>query len=70
MGVVVQVTLQNLLGRALGPIFVGAISDMYGLKTELIAVSFVPILSVTLHLIATSLYTKDLAKSSSIEVKA
>lgn len=68
--VAVQVVLQNLLGQALGPIFVGAISDRYGLLTGLAAISFVPIISVTLYMIAASTYKKDMAKLGKVVVQA
>jgi len=64
------VIVQNLLGSSLGPIYVGALSDRFGLA---IAVLTVPAFSAAggiLFLIGSTFYSRDLAKVEKVPVEA
>ncbi|HVP19711.1 MAG TPA: MFS transporter [Spirochaetia bacterium] len=56
------VIVQNLLGSSLGPIAVGAISDLRDLRTAMLLVPFVSIAAGTLFLIASRFYERDMSK--------
>jgi len=56
------VIFQNLLGSSLGPIFVGALSDRFGIKTALTVVPAFAFLSSIIFFIASFFYEKDIAR--------
>jgi MFS family permease len=56
------VVVQNLLGASLGPVFVGAISDRYDLRTALMVLPIFTLIAGILFLIASQFYVRDLAR--------
>jgi MFS family permease len=64
------VITQNLLGSSLGPLFVGAISDRYGIHLALTLVPLFSILAAFLFFAASFFYETDLAKVEKIQLKA
>lgn len=64
----VMTFFQNVLGFALGPIFVGVVSDRYGLETAMIVASFVPIIGAACFWIGSRFYARDMAKAQQAEV--
>jgi len=63
------VIVQNLLGSSLGPLFVGAMSDKYDIKTALTIASLSPLVSGVLFFLGSFYYEKDLAKVEKIAIK-
>jgi MFS family permease len=59
---------QNLLGSSLGPLFVGALSDQYGIHAALTVVPFFSLLAGIIFLAASFFYEKDLAKVEKISL--
>ena len=57
----VCVIVQHLLGSALGPLFIGALSDRYGLEKAMIWLPLFALLGSLLFLIGSRFYTNDLA---------
>jgi len=57
---------QNLFGSSLGPLFVGAVSDRYGIHAALTLVPFFSILAGFIFFLASFFYEKDLAKVEKI----
>jgi MFS family permease len=64
----VNVIIQHLLGSSLGPVFVGAVSDGYGLDTALVCLPAFAILGGVLFFIGSFFYERDLAKVEQVEV--
>jgi MFS family permease len=64
------VITQNLLGSSLGPLFVGAISDRYGIHLALTLVPLFSIFAAFLFFAASFFYETDLAKVEKIQLKA
>jgi MFS family permease len=64
------VIAQNLLGSSLGPLFVGAISDQYGIHYALTLVPLFSILAAFLFFAASFFYETDLAKVEKIQLRA
>ena len=64
------VIAQNLLGSSLGPLFVGAISDQYGIHYALTLVPLFSILAAVLFFAASFFYETDLAKVEKIQLRA
>jgi predicted MFS family arabinose efflux permease len=64
------VIVQNLLGSSLGPLFVGALSDRYDIKTALTVASLSSLLAGILFLAGSFYYERDLAKVERIAIKA
>lgn len=63
------VIVQHVLGSVIGPIFVGYLSDDYGLDT---ALTFLPIFNVVagiLFILASLYYKKDLDKVAKVEIE-
>jgi MFS family permease len=60
------VIFQNLLGSSLGPLFVGALSDQYGIHAALAIVPFFSIAAGIIFFVASFFYEKDLAKVEKI----
>jgi len=63
------VIVQHLLGSALGPIFIGVMSDKYGLPT---ALKFLPIFALIagiMFFIGSFWYVRDYAKTEKVEVE-
>lgn len=58
----VCVIIQNLLGAAMAPIVIGAISDVYGIKTALSVLPLFLIFSAVLFFAGSFFYAKDLSK--------
>jgi MFS family permease len=61
---------QNLLGSSLGPLFVGAVSDRYGIHLALTLVPFFSLLAALLFFAAAFFYETDQARVEKIEMKA
>jgi len=57
----VNVIVQHLLGSALGPLFIGALSDRYGLETAMTWLPAFALLGGLLFLAGSRFYTGDLA---------
>jgi len=55
-----NVLFENLLGAFLFPVLVGKLSDVIGLKSSLMTLPFVAILSAVIFLVSTRRYQKDL----------
>jgi MFS family permease len=64
------VIVQNLLGSSLGPLFVGALSDKYDIKTALTIASLSSLVAGVLFFIGSFYYEKDLSKVEKIAIKA
>ncbi|MFH1984855.1 MAG: MFS transporter [Pseudomonadota bacterium] len=56
-----NVIIQHLLGSALGPLFIGALSDRYGLETAMTWLPMFAVLGSVLFLIGSLFYAGDLA---------
>jgi len=63
------VIVQNLLGSSIGPLFVGALSDKYNIKTALTVASLSSLVAGILFFIGSFYYDKDLAKVEKIAIK-
>jgi MFS family permease len=61
------VVVQHLLGSALGPPFVGALSDRYGLETAMQFLPLFTLLAAVLYFSGSFFYEKDLARVENIE---
>jgi MFS family permease len=64
------VIAQNLLGSSLGPLFVGAVSDRYGIQYALTLVPLFSILAAILFFAGSFFYETDLAKVEKIPLRA
>ncbi len=60
------VLVQNLLGASLGPLFVGVISDHYGLQTGIRLLPLAPLFSGIAFLIGSFYYERDLARTERV----
>jgi MFS family permease len=56
------VIVQNLLGSSLGPLFVGIISDGYGIRTALTIVPFFALFAAVLFFVGSFFYEKDFSR--------
>jgi MFS family permease len=56
------VIVQNLLGSSLGPLFVGIISDGYGIRTALTIVPFFALFAAILFFAGSFFYEKDFSR--------
>jgi MFS family permease len=63
------VIVQNLLGSSLGPIYVGALSDRFGLATAMLTVPAFSALGGVLFLVGAVFYGRDLAKVEKVPVE-
>jgi MFS family permease len=63
------VVVQHILGSTLGPIFVGAVSDAYNIKTALSILPAFILVSGILFYIASRFYEKDLAKVEKVALQ-
>ncbi len=64
----VNVIMQHLLGTALGPIFVGFVSDKYDLTTGLVCLPAFTLIGSLLFFIGSFFYVQDRAKAEKIEL--
>ena len=65
----INIVVQHTLGSPLGPLFVGAVSDAYGLAT---ALKFLPVFALVaglLFLAGSLFYTRDLASVEAVEIE-
>ncbi len=62
------VVVQNLIGAALGPIFVGYMSDAYGIHTALLSLPLFLIFAGVLFFAGSFFYARDLDKVEKIEL--
>ncbi|MEW6264217.1 MAG: MFS transporter [Thermodesulfobacteriota bacterium] len=60
---------QNILGSSLGPLFVGLVSDRYGLSLALTLVPLFTLVSAVLYFLGSFYYDRDLAKVEKIELR-
>lgn len=65
----VNVIVQHLLGSALGPLVIGYLSDLYGLKTALACLPVFCLTASLLFFIGSFFYQTDLEKVEQIEVR-
>jgi len=56
------VIVQNLLGSSLGPLFVGIISDGYGIRTALTIVPFFALFAAVLFFVGSFFYERDFSR--------
>jgi MFS family permease len=63
------VIVQHILGSALGPPFVGAMSDAFGLETALKVLSFFTLLAAILFFTASFFYVTDAESVDDVEVR-
>ena len=61
---------QNLLGSSLGPLFVGAVSDQYGIHYALTLVPLFSFLAAILFFAASFFYETDLARVERVQLSA
>ncbi len=64
-----MILAQNLFGYSLGPVFTGAISDMFDLATAMTVMSAVLIAGGIVYAISIYTYPKDLAKVKCVEIE-
>jgi fucose permease len=64
------VIVQNLLGSSLGPIYVGALSDRFGLATAMLTVPAFSALGGILFLFGAVFYERDLSKVEKLLLEA
>ena len=64
----ILIFIQNLVGMALGPIVAGALSDKYGIGTALLALSFLPAVSMLLFFLVLIFYNRDMASVEQVEL--
>ena len=64
------VIVQNLLGSSLGPLFVGGVSDGFGLTRALAIVPVFTLISGFIYLLASRWYLQDLAAVDRVEMEA
>ena len=64
----VCVIVQNLLGSSVGPIYVGALSDRYGIESAMATLSFFTFAAAILFAVGSLFYERDLAKVEKIEL--
>jgi predicted MFS family arabinose efflux permease len=62
------VVVQHLLGSAIGPPFVGALSDIYGLETAMMYLPVFALLAAALYFTGSFFYEKDLAHVVKVEL--
>jgi len=62
------VIVQHILGSAIGPVFVGAVSDRTDLKTGLAIVPVFAVIAAAFFLAGSFFYERDLAKVEKIEI--
>jgi fucose permease len=63
------VIVQHILGSALGPPFVGALSDAYGLETALKFLPLFTFLAAILFFVASFHYVADAQRVEDVEIK-
>lgn len=65
----INVIVQHLLGSSLGPLFIGAISDRYGLHTALKTLPLFCLLGAALFFIGSFFYVKDCGNADQARVE-
>ena len=65
----VNIVIQHTLGSPLGPLFVGAVSDRYGLGSALGVLPAFTLLAGLLFLAGSFFYTKDLASAEVVDIE-
>jgi MFS family permease len=63
------VVIQHILGSALGPPFVGAMSDIYGLQNALKFLPAFTLLASVLFFVASFFYVNDTARAEDVEIR-
>lgn len=63
------VVIQNLIGSSLGPLFVGIVSDQYGLNVALTLVPIAAASAGVLFLLATRWYGRDRARAARVAIE-
>jgi MFS family permease len=61
--------VQHLLGTALGPIFVGAVSDSYGIATAFMLLPLAFLIAGILFFAGSFFYERDLAKVEKVKLE-
>ncbi len=69
MSYAICVIFQNLLGASLGPIFIGTLSDSYGIKTAMTTLPAFLLLAAVLFYIGSFFYERDLGKVEKVELE-
>jgi MFS family permease len=69
MSYAICVIFQNLLGASLGPIFIGTLSDSYGIKTAMTTLPVFLLLAAILFYIGSFFYEKDLGKVEKVDLE-
>ena len=65
----VNIVIQHTLGSPLGPLFVGAMSDNYGLTRALGVLPAFALLAGVLFLAGSFFYTKDVAQAEFVDIE-
>ncbi|MBI4964965.1 MAG: MFS transporter [Desulfomonile tiedjei] len=63
------VIIQHVLGTALGPVFVGAISDHYGIRTAFLILPFSFVVAAAFFFMGSFFYPRDLAKVEKVALE-
>ena len=63
------VIVQNLVGSSMGPIFVGVVSDRYGISTAMTILPLFSLVASLLFFVASLFYKQDLAKVEKVEFR-
>lgn len=61
--------MQNLLGASVGPVFIGSMSDQYGIATAVTMLPLFLVAAACLFFIGSLFYEKDLAKVERITLE-
>lgn len=70
MSYAICVIFQNLLGASLGPIFVGRLSDLYGIKTAMTTLPIFLVSAAALFLVGSIFYESDLGRVEKVVLEA
>jgi MFS family permease len=62
------VVVQHLLGSALGPPFIGALSDAYGLEIAMMLLPVFTFLAAVLFFVSSFFYDSDANKAEKVEI--
>ena len=64
----INIVIQHTLGSPLGPLFVGAVSDNYGLASALRVLPFFTLLAGSLFFVGSFFYIRDLDSVEAVDI--